>query len=186
MIAGLHSVSESSDLLENYDFHVSQMAATLAASTKPDAALSSDFAAFQDKWNKVKTAERTRMGMLLFTNPIQATTSVGRSLIPNEVGYQAITKAWSPTYPLYTDQDGPGLRKRIVAATGDTTLGANTTAPKFDALDVDLKLYQASDSAIKTGQQASANFLQDNYGKLAIGAIGLVGTLVVLRKLRLL
>ena len=186
-IAGLHTVSESSDLLENYDWQIQQMDAALHSSAKaPDTALSHDWAAFLDAWNSAKTKERTRMGMLLFTNPIQATTATGRALIPNEVGYQAITKAWSKTYPLYTDQDGPGLRKRITALTGDTSLGSQQGAPKFDALDADLKLYQASDTVIKTGQQASTNFFQDNWGKLAVSAVGAVGVLIVLRKMRLL
>jgi hypothetical protein len=191
-IAGSHSLEEASQYFDALDYRVKAIDKLIAETdTSADATLKDDWAVFWKRWDAMATKVRLRMGYLMATNSLFLLSSSARALQPDDADYRVIQTAWSPTYPLFTDTDGSGLQIRVEKITGPQGKGVDlTNQPKQNSLDVDLKLYQASDSAIKggqtaikEGQTAASNFAQDNWGKgLLIGAAA-VGGLILYKKI---
>lgn len=193
MLLGIHTLPEANALLASLDFRVQKLAAALAtippglqsAADKQDTTLTVDWKAFLDRWNAMKQKVYAKFAFLLATNPALAVTETGRALITDEGDYQDILNASSPTHPAYTPKDLGGLESRIQTLLPNNPIDYSGQ-PAQESLDVDLTMYQTAKGAIDAGERAGSNWWEENRSKVYLGGVGLLATLVVLRRLKLL
>jgi hypothetical protein len=168
-IAGAHTIAETKNLQARTEWRVDGLNDALAKVKREnphaidaDPSLVADWDSFLARWVDAKAWAKTKYVGAMLVNPL-----LGPDVIPDEDSYQAILRATSLTYPLYTDKDLPGLQQRIIKVGGVVT---NGDPPKdWVALDLDLKAYKAADTGAKaitavkeTAQETARDFVSEN------------------------
>lgn len=191
-ILGHHTISETKDLIQDYEWRIDALNKALGSVRvtllTADPALIDDWDAFLSRWT---TAKYKAKAMMLLAATEHA--GVPDSINPSEDIYQSVLNAGSPTQPLYTPKDLPGLALRIQKVIPVTF----PPRPSSVAWDFDLAAYKATDTGAKviqqTGQaaaQAAKGAVVDSAlshpGYYVAGAVGLVGAVWLARKLHFL
>jgi hypothetical protein len=186
---GLHTVAETKDQIEEFEWRIQALnkalrsvADTAAAS---DATLPLQWDEFLSRWTLTKYKAKARLLLAMGVHP-----GAPESVVPAEEVYHDVLLGSSPTYPLYTSADLPGLQERIQRLVPVMTFPPR---PARVAWDFDASAYKASDATAKAATQtgkaatsAVADSIATHPGYYALGAAALVGGVWGLRKLRVL
>ncbi len=183
-ILGYHSIAELADLVNATDYKVQQVKAGIesmsAAELALDPTLVPDWFLFLQRWTIAKGHAKQQVTIDMIANPL-----VPADGVPDEAEYKRVLFAISPTDPLYTDKDFPGLVQRV-----NKIRPMNfKDMPKGTAGDIDLSAYKGASKATSAlnslkddATHATDDWLSNNWGKLLFGGIAAGATLMFINK----
>ena len=192
-ILGKHTIQELADLVNDSSWQIGDLQRAYERIKNPvtDPGLPIDWALFLKRWDEAKSEAKayiTAAGFLSGATGFHPAASP--DVVPAEETYQKVLRALNVHYPgAYDERDLAGLRQRIAKFVDIP----QSPRPKGSALDIDLKGYEVANKGAegvkqieKKAEDETKDWAADNWGKIAVGGVAAIGTLVVLKKVGLL
>lgn len=193
-IFGKHTVRETVDLINDTQWRIDNLQSALDKATdiSKDPSLRDDWKTFLSRWQSAKLKAKAILTAAGYIGTVTMTPLASPDVMPAEDIYQDIMRAINAQYPgAYTDHDLAGLQIRIENVAASPIVW--TPRPEGKAVDIDLGAYAQANKgttavidAKNAAQAKTEDWIADNWGKLLVGGVATIGTLVALKKIGVL